>query len=409
MTTTDPSMPVSSWADDYDIFDHDYVANPFPVWDELRDTCPVAHTDRWGGSWMPTRYEDVSAIAHDTQHFSSREVLVTPAPEPEDGEEMVLQLGGEVAAPPITSDPPEHQWARRLILPMFAPKAVAKYEPITRDLCRELVQDLVAAGKGDAAVGYAQQIPVRIIAKMLGIPESMSETFTQWVRGALELGATDPEIRQEAFKEIITYLFDEVTKRKEHPGDDILSELLAAEVDGEPVPDYHVIGTGILILVAGIDTTWSAIGSAIWHLATHPEHRRRLVAEPELMPLAVEELLRAYSPVTMARVVKEDVEVNGCPMKVDDRVLLSFPSANRDPEVFERPDEVILDRAKNRHIAFGAGIHRCAGSNLARMELRVAIEEFLRAAPEFSLEDGATVTWAGGQVRGPRQLPVVFR
>ena len=408
MTTTDPSMPVSSWADDYDIFDHDYVANPFPVWDELRGTCPVAHTDRWGGSWMPTRYEDVSAIAHDTQHFSSREVLVTPAPEPEDGEEMVLQLGGEVAAPPITSDPPEHQWARRLILPMFAPRSVAKYEPITRDLCRELIEVMLPQGRGDAAVGYSQQIPVRIIAKMLGIPESMSETFTQWVRGALELGATDPEIRQEAFKEIITYLFDEVTKRKEHPGDDILSELLAAEVDGEPVPDYHVIGTGILILVAGIDTTWSAIGSAIWHLATHPEHRRRLVAEPELMPLAVEELLRAYSPVTMARVVKEDVEVNGCPMKVDDRVLLSFPSANRDPEVFERPNEVILDRAKNRHIAFGAGIHRCAGSNLARMELRVAIEEWLRAVPEFSLDADATVTWAGGQVRGPRQLPVVF-
>lgn len=410
MTTTEPSTPVTSWADDYDIFDHDYVADPFPVWDELRGTCPISHTERWGGSWLPTRYEDVSAIAHDTVHFSSKEVLVTPAPVPEEGQEqeMVIQLGGEVAAPPITSDPPEHQWARRLILPMFAPNAVAKYEPITRALCRELMAELMTGGKGDAAVGYAQQIPVRIIAKMLGIPESMSETFTQWVRGALEIGATDPEVRQEAFTGIITYLFEEVTKRKEHPGDDILSELLAAEVDGAPVPDYHVIGTGVLILVAGIDTTWSAIGSALWHLATHPEDRRRLVAEPEIMPLAVEELLRAYSPVTMARLVKEDVEVQGCPMKEGDRVLLNFPAANRDPEVFERPDEVLLDRARNRHIAFGAGIHRCAGSNLARMELRVAIEEFLAAAPEFSLEEGEAVTWAGGQVRGPRLLPVVF-
>ena len=409
MTTTDPSSPVSSWADDYDIFDHDYVANPFPVWDELRQTCPVPHSDRWGGSWMPTRYEDVSAVAHDTVHFSSREVLVTPAPEPEEGQEMVLQLGGEVAAPPITSDPPEHQWARRLILPMFAPNAVAKYEPITRDLCRQLVEGMRPDGRGDAAAGYAQQIPVRIIATMLGIPDTMSDTFTTWVRGALEIGATDQAVRQQAFKEIITYLYDELGKRREHPGDDIISELLAADVDGEPVPDHHILGTGLLILIAGIDTTWSAIGSALWHLATHPDDRRRLVAEPEIMPLAVEELLRAYSPVTMARVVKEDVVVNGCPMKVDDRVLLSFPAANRDPEVFERADEVILDRAQNRHIAFGAGIHRCAGSNLARMELRVAIEEWLRAFPEFSLEEGSTVTWAGGQVRGPRQLPVVFR
>ncbi|HUF32428.1 MAG TPA: cytochrome P450 [Acidimicrobiales bacterium] len=407
MTTTDPTP---SWADDYDIFDPRYVSDPFPIWDELRQECPVPHTERWGGSWMPTRYEDVSAVAHDTDHFSSREVLVTPPPEYDggEGEEMMLALGGDVSAPPITSDPPEHQWARRLILPMFAPKAVEKYEPITRDLCRSLVEEMLPAGRGDAAVGYSQQIPVRIIAKMLGIPDSMSDTFTTWVRGALEIGATDPAVRQQAFKEIITYLFEELGKRKEHPGDDIISELLAAEVDGEPVPDFHILGTGMLILIAGIDTTWSAIGSALWHLATHPEDRRRLVAEPEIMPLAVEELLRAYSPVTMARVVKQDAEVNGCPMKEGERVLLSFPSANRDPEVFERADEVILDRAKNRHIAFGAGIHRCAGSNLARMELRVAIEEWLRVVPEFSLEEGREVTWAGGQVRGPRSLPVVF-
>ena len=405
MTTTDPTP---SWADDYDIFDPRYVSDPFPIWDELRTTCPVPHTERWGGSWMPTRYEDVSAVAHDTQHFSSREVLVTPAEPPEQEGEVILQLGGEVSAPPITSDPPEHQWARRLILPMFSPKSVARYEPITRDLCRDLVEAMLPDGRGDAAVGYSQQIPVTIIAKMLGIPESMRGTFTTWVRGALEIGATDQQVRQEAFREIITYLYDELGKRKEQPGDDIISELLAAEVDGEPVPDHHILGTGMLILIAGIDTTWSAIGSALWHLATHPEDRRRLVAEPEIMPLAVEELLRAYSPVTMARVVKEDVVVNGCPMKVDDRVLLSFPSANRDPEVFPDADKVILDRAQNRHIAFGAGIHRCAGSNLARMELRVAIEEWLRAVPEFSLEEGKEVTWAGGQVRGPRSLPVVF-
>jgi cytochrome P450 len=403
-------MTVDSWADDYDIFDPGYVADPFPVWDELRQTCPVAHTERWGGSWMPTRYQDVHDVAHDTTHFSSEEVLVTPPPEPTaEGEEFILRLGGDVKAPPITSDPPEHTWARRLILPYFSPKAVEPYEPLTRDLARSLVEKMLPQGRGDAAVGYAQQIPVRIIAKMLGIPEAMSDEFTTWVRGALEIGATDAEVRQEAFKNIITYLYEQVMARKEQPGDDILSQLLAADVEGEPVPDHHVIGTGVLILVAGIDTTWSSIGSALWHLATHPDDRRRLVDEPQIMPLAVEELLRAYSPVTMARVVTEEVEVGGRTMCPGERVLLSFPSANRDPEVFENPDEVILDRAQNRHIAFGSGIHRCAGSNLARMELRVAIEEWLRAVPEFELDDRSEVTWAGGQVRGPRSLPVVFR
>ena len=403
-------MTVSDWAEDYDVFDPDYIRNPFPIWDDLRGRCPVPHTDRWGGSWMPTRYEDVSAVAHDTEHFSSADVLVAPPMDPTMEEtELQEKVGGVVAAPPITSDPPEHQWARRLILPYFAPKAVEPYEPITRDLCRSLVEGMLPDGRGDAATGYAQQIPVRVIATMLGVPDTMADTFTTWIRGALELGATDLVVRQESFMAIGGYLYGELLKRKEEPGDDILSQLLAAEVDGAPVPDNHILGTAILLLVAGIDTTWSSIGSALWHLATHPDDRRRLVQEPELMPLAVEELLRAYAPVTMARVVKKEVTLNGRTMQPGERVLLSFPSANRDPEMFEDPNEVVLDRAQNRHIAFGAGIHRCAGSNLARLELRIAIEEWLRAVPEFSIEDEDAVTWAGGQVRGPRTLPVVFR
>jgi cytochrome P450 len=126
------------------------------------------------------------------------------------------------------------------------------------------------------------------------------------------------------------------------------------------------------------------------------------------MGTAVEELLRAYAPVTMARVVTEDIEYEGCPMKAGDKVLMNFPAANRDPEAFEQPDVVQLDRAHNRHVAFGSGIHRCAGSNLARMELHVALEEWMARIPEFTLAEGQEVTWAGGQVRGPRILPVVF-
>jgi cytochrome P450 len=162
------------------------------------------------------------------------------------------------------------------------------------------------------------------------------------------------------------------------------------------------------MLIAGIDTTWSAIGSSLWHLAQHPEHRRRLREQPDLWPTAVEELLRAYSPVTMARLVDHDVEFQGCPMQADDRVLLSFAAANRDPRMFERPDDVILDREHNRHVAFGSGIHRCAGSNLARLELRVALQTWLAHIPDFELVDPNAVTWAGGQVRGPRRCLVRF-
>jgi hypothetical protein len=199
-----------------------------------------------------------------------------------------------------------------------------------------------------------------------------------------------------------------INERRANPGDDLISRLLETEIDGEPVPHQILLGMCQLLVVAGIDTTWSSIGSALWHLAQHPEDCQRLIAEPELMPTAVEELLRAYSPVTMARITTEDHSYNGCPMKEGDRVIMNFPAANRDPEKFADADKVIIDRAQNPHIAFGVGIHRCAGSNLARMEMRIAIQEWLARIPDFRLADPAAVTWAGGQVRGPRQMKVVF-
>ena len=400
--------PVEDWATDYDIFDPAYVRDPFPVWDELRGQCPVAHSERWGSSWMPTRYADLFEIARDVEHFSSRQVLVAPAGPPPDSDDPEVLTALEVGAPPITSDPPVHTWARRLLLPPFSVQSVARWEPETRELCRSLIDGFIGQGRADAAADYAQQIPPRVIASMLGIPKEMAATFTEWVRGFLEYGLTNADIRGESARAIFGFLRDRIEERKEKPGDDLISYLLGSEVQGRPVPEPHVLGTCFLLLVAGIDTTWSSIGSALWHLAQHPEDRARLVAEPELMPVAVEELLRAYAPVTMARVVTQDLEYDGRKMRAGDKVLMSFPAGNRDPEKFPDADKVIIDRAENPHIAFGVGIHRCAGSNLARMEMRVSLEEWLARIPEFRLEDPTAVTWAGGQVRGPRLMPVLF-
>jgi cytochrome P450 len=169
-----------------------------------------------------------------------------------------------------------------------------------------------------------------------------------------------------------------------------------------------VQGSLRLLLIAGIDTTWSAIGASLWHLAKTPEDRERLVAEPELLPTAVEEFLRAYSPVTMAREVMKETAISGCPVKPGNMVLLSFPAANRDPAVFPDADKVVIDRKQNPHAAFGLGIHRCVGSNLARMEMTVAIEEWLKRIPHFRLDPAGKVIWSEGTVRGPRLLPVLF-
>ena len=396
--------PVGDWTSDFDVLDEEYVRDPFPRWDELRLACPIARTDRRGRAWLPTTYADVTALAKDVEHFSSSNTTVIDSG---DDDRAILTYG----LPPITSDPPLHTWTRRLLLPWFSHARVATYEPMTRALCGSLLDAHLEAGRADAAADYAQQIPVRVIGAILGIPEELADTFTGWVRDVLEF-ADDTERVERGMFGIGYYLWDRINERRGNEGgdgEDLLTFLLHAEVEDGPVDDMVILGMAILTMIAGIDTTWSAIGSSLWHLATHDDDRERLVADPGLMDTAVEELLRAYAPVTMARAVTEDIEFGGCPMRQGDKVLMNFPAANRDPSVFDRADEVLLDRQENRHVAFGSGIHRCAGSNLARMELRVALEEWLRRAPVFHLDGGAEVVWAGGQVRGPRQLQVVFR
>jgi cytochrome P450 len=244
---------------------------------------------------------------------------------------------------------------------------------------------------------------------MLGIPETDSDLFIKWIHEILELGIRDNDALMRAVHEMTDYFGGHIEARKHRPTDDLISTMMnARDKNGNPLDDEHVLGSLRLLLIAGIDTTWSAIGSSLWHLAKTPADRERLVAEPSLIPTAVEELLRAYAPVTMAREVMKETVISGCPVKPGNMVLLSFPAANRDPAMFPDADKVVIDRKENRHAAFGLGIHRCVGSNLARMEMTVAIEEWLKRIPDFRLDPAGKVKWSEGTVRGPRQLPVLF-
>ena len=391
--------PVRDWSTDFDHMHPDYNANAPEIWEELRAKCPVAHSPRYGGTWLPVRHEDVSAIAYDTEHFSSEDVVVKRIKPT--GESR--PYGG---APPITSDPPFHHHARRLLLPAFAPQKIAAMEAETRSFCHSLIDNMGAVDVIDAADQYAKHIPPAVIAHMLDLPLADGELFRDFIHTALEGVAEDQAVRQAGWQKLDAYLDRRISERSQNLGDDLLSFLLTVEMSGNKLQPEHVRGTVALLLIAGIDTTWSAIGSTLWHLAKTPSDLARLVREPELVPTAVEEMLRAYAPVTMARVVAKDVEIGGCPMKEGDWVLLPFPAANRDPGAFDRADEVIIDREVNRHSAFGLGIHRCVGSNLARMEVRIAMEVFIERFPKFELADPAAVTWSVGQVRGPRSLPI---
>jgi cytochrome P450 len=391
--------PVADWATDFSHLEPEWAADPYPILDDLRRRCPIAHTDRFGGGWLPTRYEDVAAIAYDTERFSSRSVVMSnfrPARE-------LAPMG---ATPPISSDPPFHQHARKLLLPAFTKTAVGRLEPATRAFCHSLIDGFAGQDVIDAARDYAQHIPMRVIGDMLGFPAEDGPRFREFVEDALEGADLPPEERIARMEHLFDYLLEQIRDHVANPREDLTTYLVDAELGGQKLAPSHVAGTMALLLIAGIDTTWSAIGASLWHLAKTPADRERLVAEPGLLPTAIEEFLRAYAPVTMARLVKEDMHWSGVDMKADDWVLLSFPAANRDPAQFDRADEVVIDREVNRHAAFGLGVHRCIGSHLARMELRVALEVWLERIPVFSLDDPSAVTWAAGQVRGPRALPI---
>jgi len=398
---SDQRPDIADWETDFDHQHPDYAANAPEIWEQLRGTCPIAHTDRYGGAWLPTRHADVAAIAKDTDAFSSVGVVVT-----EFRPDIPAPIG---YAPPITSDPPFHAIARGILLRFFSPKAIDRWTPVVRRTCRGLIAEVrerLDAGEAsiDIAEAYSRHIPVDVMADMLDLPREDGELFRGFIHDIME-SAGEAKPYEES---IDCYLDERIAERRENLGDDLISHLCEATVEGEPLIDEHVRGTIGLLIVAGIDTTWSAIGAALWHLAQHPDDRRRWRDDPDVRPFAIEEFLRFYAPVTMARLLPADTEFSGCEMAADEWVLLPFPAANRDPEAFERAGEFVIDRERNRHSAFGLGIHRCVGSNLARMELRVALEEWMDAFADFELDDPASVSWSTGQIRGPRSLPVRF-
>ncbi len=398
-TGTSDLPPVTDWVNDWDWLDDQWGANAIEIWNAVREVCPVATTERYGRAHMPVTMEAIQEIAHDTEHFSSIFVNVGRPDAP------------RRPAPPITSDPPDHHGHRRLLLPSFSPKKIAPMEDDLRQFCRSLIAELDGATHVDAAEQYVQHVPVHGICQLLGAPESDADMFRDWIYRNFQLAPRDNAVRVQVAEEMQAYNTRMIESRLADPQDDLLTLIAHAEIDGEAVDMDLKIGYVSLMIIAGIDTTWSAIGSGLWHLAQHPDERAALVAADDddlLWQTGTEEILRYYAPVTMGRKVIKDTEVAGCPVHAGDQTLVTFPAANHDPAAFEHADEFQLDREKNRHVAFGLGIHRCLGSNLARLELLVATQEWLRAFPNYELDPDRKTAWANGQVRGPRNLPVVL-
>nr|WP_041783374.1 cytochrome P450 [Mycolicibacterium chubuense] len=373
----------------------------YDVYAEMRQSCPIAHTDRPfladtpDGAWVATRYADCYRIAQDWQHFSNN-----PIPD------TVEHVAGDLV---VMMDPPRQQKLRKVLNPYFSPARMKALRPQIAAETDLLIDEFIESGSGDLAQVAWRQPGIVLFRYVLGMPTDDVSVCFDLTDTALN-GATE-QARMTAWGELYAHLHDTVAARAGRaPRDDMIDVLLNARIDGEKLPFTDVVSNAMLLVQAGLETTASAMSFAFHHLATHPADRDRLTAEPELLPRAVEELIRyAGSIHGLHRTVIEDVELSGHTFRPGETVVVNFASANRDENVFPDADRCILDRRENRHLGFGAGVHRCLGSNLARLEFQVAVERVLTRIPDYTLAPGRPATFHGNSItRGYRAIPVVF-
>jgi cytochrome P450 len=296
---------------------------------------------------------------------------------------------------------------------MLSPGAVQRRHGDIRQVCRSLISEFVDRGSCDVIRDFARPLPGIVTMRLMGLPEDNWRTFLDWVETAIHESAHDFDKGIEAALSIYSAIAEAIESRREtgYRADDVISMFIDAEMDGQPVSDEDIMDYSFSLVSGGLDTTTSTFGEAFLHLARDPADRRLLAEDPARIPAAVEEFLRVATPVQgMARTLTRDAEVGGCPVGKGERVMIFWGAANRDPEEFSDPDDVRIDRAPNRHLAFGIGSHRCIGSHLARAMLRLGLEEFLGAVSEFRLASGAEPEWYpdAGIVRSLRCLPLEF-
>jgi cytochrome P450 len=362
--------------------------------EHLRTHVGMARSDQRGGFWVATRYEDVLRIAQDWEAFSSEHGITVPAQQT------------PLPAIPEQLDPPLHREFKRLINRYFTPAAVHEQEDATRAIVNRLIDAVVEAGECEFMEAFAQPLPgLAFFDLFLHAP---SEELHEINRLASVASTPTTEEAIQARREMIGWIFQFAERRRnEPPKGDVVDAVLAAEVDGRPITELEVVGVIQLLLFGGLDTTAGALGAAMIHFCEDPSLPERLREDPSRIPDAVEELLRIDGPFAfIGRCAMRDVEVDGARISAGDMVLLSWSSANRDEREFGCPATFDLDREVNRHIAFGAGPHRCAGSNLARMNLRLAFEAIVERLRDLRLTD--EVRFHPGYSRGPEEVRIAF-
>ncbi|KJY20528.1 MULTISPECIES: cytochrome P450 family protein [Streptomyces] len=392
--------------------DQDFLADPFPLYGKLREDGPVRRVVVAGGldAWLVTRYEEGLAALSDPRLSSdvrdaSDPRLLAQLPETE-RESMLSNM--------LRSDPPDHTRLRRLVSKAFTARRVAQMRPRIQAITDGLLDGIVPAGRADLVADFALPLPVAVIGELLGVPVDDQHDFQRWTDRMIMRGAEppDPAVVNEAWQHMRAYVTDLIRAKRAHPGDDLLSGLIAARDEEARLSEDELIAMVFLLLAAGYITTVNLISGGIAMLLAHPGQLDLLRSDPELLGSAVEEFLRYDGPVSpgIARFAREDVEIAGVTVPRGATVLIASAIADRDPARFPDPDRLDITRPDNAHLAFGHGVHYCLGAPLARLEGHIAIGTALRRLPGLALAvPPDEIRWRPGGLRGPLGLPVTFR
>lgn len=381
------------------VFTLECANQPHAVYAEVLEQCPVTRSAGiFGGNGVSlARYEDVLWALKHPEVFSSKDIV---------------QIGNNVPLLPLSVDPPDHAKYRRMLDPQFSPRRMTAMEPEIRELTNQVIDTFADRGQVEFHEEFATPLPSTYFLALMGLPQEDLPDFLHWRDETIRpTGTTEEEItakRAAAGQAIEAYFEAKIEEKRSHPDDYLLSTIVHGEVDGRPITQDELIGTTHLLLLAGLDTVTATLDCMIVYLAQHPDRRRAIVENPSLMNGAIEELLRHQTPVMMVpRVIAQDHEIGGVQMKAGDTATLLIGAANCDFAEFDAPAEVEFDREANRHLAFGGGPHRCLGSHFARLELRVALEEFHRRIPDYEIAPGTELMFSPG-IRQADNLPLLF-
>lgn len=380
----------------YDPYSYAIHEDPYPTYKRLRDEAPAYHNAE-RNFWALSRYQDVNHALHDWQTYSSVGGVA---------------LEGSGKAPPmiIAMDPPRQTKLRKIISAAFTPRRIALLEPRVREMTREYLDPLVERGSFDFIQDFSAKLPMDVISAMLGVPREDQAMLRNWSDALLHREPGQSAVTPagvEGAGNLVRYFAQDLGRRKRNPSDDLISALIAAEVEGERLSDEEIFGFCFLLVIAGNETTTKMLGNAVHLLARHPDQRALLVREPQRIADAVEEVLRFDTSTHMlARVLTRDISLHGSSLTKGERVLLLIGSGNRDERVFERADQFDITRPSQQNLSFGFGTHVCLGASLARLEGRVALEEILARMPNYEIDEAGLERVHSANVRGYARLPM---